>query len=140
MSALTCGDPLDGLPHRPPFRFVTRVDELERCVCAKGVWTVRGDEDFLAGHFPGEPVVPGVLIGEALAQLCGVVGVERGAAGRLAQIDVRFRVPVAPPAEIELISRFVRSLGQVSMYDVLARVGGTVVAEGAIVLGASKQP
>jgi 3-hydroxyacyl-[acyl-carrier-protein] dehydratase len=127
-------DPLDQLPHQPPFRFLTRIDSLERGVRARGAWIVRGDEDFLRGHFPGEPLVPGVLIGEALAQLSGVIGVELGAPGRLAHIDVRFRAGVAPPAELQLVSSRVRSLGALAMYDVAARVNGDIVAEGRIVL------
>jgi 3-hydroxyacyl-[acyl-carrier-protein] dehydratase len=132
-------NPLDLLPHRFPFRFLTRIDVLERGVHATGVWKVSGSEDFLAGHFPGEPLVPGVLIGEALAQLSGLVGVTPGAPGRLAQIDIRFRLAVSPPAEVALSSRLRRSLGHVSMYDVVASVGGQAVADGTIVLGVSVQ-
>ena len=62
---------IDRLPHRPPFRFVTEL----RCVdpsAFEAVWSVSGEEDFFRGHFPGEPIVPGVLITEALAQTAGL--------------------------------------------------------------------
>jgi 3-hydroxyacyl-[acyl-carrier-protein] dehydratase len=56
------------LPHRPPFRFVDGVDAVEPGVSITARYRVRGDEDFLAGHFPGNPVLPGVIQLEALAQ------------------------------------------------------------------------
>lgn len=131
--------PLDALPHRDPFRFITSVDTLEPGVHASGLWILRGDEAFFAGHFPGQPTVPGVLLGEALAQLSGIVGHCdgrcNGRAIRLAQINIRFRVAVVPPARIALSSRLVRSMGAVTLYDVSASVENSVVAEGTIVLG-----
>src|SRR3712207_4985183 len=56
------------LPHRPPFRFVDTVDSVTPGVEVVARWRITGDEDFLAGHFPGQPIVPGVLQLEALAQ------------------------------------------------------------------------
>jgi len=61
------------LPHGPEFRFVDRLLELEPGVRGVGEYRVRGDEPFLRGHFPGEPMMPGVLLVEAVAQLAGVV-------------------------------------------------------------------
>jgi 3-hydroxyacyl-[acyl-carrier-protein] dehydratase len=61
------------LPHGPEFRFVDRLTALEPGVRGEGEYTVRGDEPFLRGHFPGDPLMPGVLLLEAVAQLAGVV-------------------------------------------------------------------
>lgn len=100
-------DPVQLLPHRPPFRFVDTVDELvvgERCV---GRYTVTGDEAFLAGHFPGNPVFPGVLQLEALAQ-AGAIAVlsDERFAGRLPLFggveEVRFRRIVRPGDDLVL--------------------------------------
>lgn len=138
MTAAGAG-PLDALPHRDPFRFITSIDVLEPGEFASGLWVVRGDEGFFAGHFPGRPIVPGVLIGEALAQLSGIAGhkdgLTQGPESLLSHVNLRFRVPVTPPAQISLSSRRVRSMGPLSMYDVRASVGHSVVAEGTIVLG-----
>jgi 3-hydroxyacyl-[acyl-carrier-protein] dehydratase len=66
-------NPLQNLPHGPEFRFVDRVLILDPGKSGAGEYTVRGDEPFLRGHFPGEPLFPGVLLVEAAAQLAGVV-------------------------------------------------------------------
>ena len=64
---------LKSLPHGVEFRFVDRLTRLEPGKSGAGEYTVRGDEPFLRGHFPGEPIFPGVLLAEAAAQLAGVV-------------------------------------------------------------------
>jgi 3-hydroxyacyl-[acyl-carrier-protein] dehydratase len=64
---------LKSLPHGPEFRFVDRLTSLAPGREGVGEYTVRGDEPFLRGHFPGEPLLPGVLLIEAAAQLAGVV-------------------------------------------------------------------
>ena len=64
---------LDLLPHGPEFRFLDRLLSLEPGKSAAGEYAVRGDEPFLRGHFPGRPMMPGVLLVEAAAQLAGVV-------------------------------------------------------------------
>ena len=64
---------LQHLPHGPEFRFVDQLLSLDPGKSGSGIYTVRGTEDFLRGHFPGQPLFPGVLLLEALAQLAGVV-------------------------------------------------------------------
>ena len=82
-------DPLAALPHGPEFRFVDALDSLEPGKSAVAHYLVRGDEAFLSGHFPGNPLMPGVILIEAIAQLGGVV----------AQSD-----PAIPPLENLLLT------------------------------------
>ena len=132
---------LERLPHRPPFHFITRVESFEHGVRGRAQWHVGGDEDFFRGHFPGRPVVPGVLIVEALAQLAGLVGLHaagtasRGAeqvGGRLAHVEVRFDRSVLPPAVIDLHAMLQRSFGQLFLFDVEASSAGIMVARGTL--------
>ncbi|WP_421118656.1 3-hydroxyacyl-ACP dehydratase FabZ [Aquihabitans daechungensis] len=95
------------LPHRPPFRFVDAVDACEPGRSVSARWRIAGSETWLAGHFPGNPVVPGVLQLEALAQ-AGAVALlaDPVHAGRLPLFggveDVRFRGQVRPGDELHL--------------------------------------
>jgi 3-hydroxyacyl-[acyl-carrier-protein] dehydratase len=72
MTPLESEDFIALLPHRPPFRFIDAVDACEPGVSITARYRVTGDEDFLAGHFPGFPVLPGVIQLEALAQAGGI--------------------------------------------------------------------
>ncbi len=100
-------DPVSRLPHRPPFRFVDSADVSERDGSVQARWRITGDEPFLAGHFPGRPVVPGVLLIEALAQAgaCGLLADPRYA-GRLPLLggveEARFRRQVLPGDTVDL--------------------------------------
>jgi 3-hydroxyacyl-[acyl-carrier-protein] dehydratase len=141
-SAKAQANPLDRLPHREPFRFVSRITAHKAGEFAEGVWSISGSEGFFAGHFPGNPLVPGVLIGEALAQISGIAG-SGGAgadvpdAGKLAHVDVRFDQAVAPPVELVLKSKLVRSMLPLQHFEVSAHVGDQTVARGSITLNRS---
>jgi len=122
------------LPHRYPFLMLDRILELEPGVRAVGLKNVTINEQFFNGHFPGRPMMPGVLVLEAMAQVGGVL-LEASAAGAgrpamLAGMDrVRFRRPVLPGdqliAEVQLL-RLHQDFGKVRA---IGRVEGEIVAE-----------
>lgn len=125
--------------------FVTRLVEFTAGVEGRGEWDVSGEEDFFRGHFPGDPVVPGVLIGEGLAQVAGLVGLHvdapgkdtigRGTqGGRLVHIDVRFDRAVRPPAVVSLRARLTRELGALRQFEVSAEACGERIARGMLTL------
>jgi 3-hydroxyacyl-[acyl-carrier-protein] dehydratase len=107
VSASVEGDLVALLPHRPPFRFVDSVDEIVPGERITARYTVTGDEAFLAGHFPGRPIFPGVIQLEALAQ-AGAIALlaDPRYAGKLPLFggveDVRFRRQVVPGDDMVL--------------------------------------
>lgn len=124
------------IPHRDPFLFLDQVRDLDRGTSAVGVKNVTGDEDFFRGHFPGHPIMPGVLVVEAMAQTAGVLVVAtlgKEAEGKLVYFmtvdKARFRKPVLPGDTLELHVELLRSKRNVYKFNGLAKVGDTVVAE-----------
>lgn len=134
---------IDALPHRPPFRFLSNVLELVKKDRGTAVWQVTGQEAFFQGHFPGEPIVPGTLLAEALAQLSGLVWLfpsddtprdHPRPSAKLVHVDVRFKESIVPPAEILLHSRYVGNVSILHEFEVEARVGARVAARGRLTL------
>ncbi len=123
------------LPHRPPFLLVDHVVELEpgrRCVAER---TLREDDFWFAGHFPGNPVMPGVLIVEALAQTATVAAASGGGAegkiGLFAGIDkVRFKRVVKPGDTLRLEAEIIMFRGPVGKAAVKATVDGDLACRG----------
>jgi 3-hydroxyacyl-[acyl-carrier-protein] dehydratase len=125
------------LPHRPPFRFVDELVALEPGVAAQGLKTFPATEPFFAGHFPGDPIVPGVILTEALAQLSGLVAAaaEPGARFLLASIrQMKFLRAVRPDESIQLAARSAGALGPLLRFEVRAEVAGALAAEGELML------
>lgn len=132
-------DPISlGLPHREPFVFVDDVLELEPGASARGAKTFRGDEAFFAGHFPCEPIVPGVILTEALAQMAGIAASETAARFLLSAVRVmKFHRAVRPGERLELSAARAGGMGGLLSFDVRAAVAGSTVAEGQIILSRS---
>ena len=123
------------LPHRPPFLFLDRVEALVPGVRAVGWREVPRDEFWVNAHFPGAPVLPGVLLVEALAQVAAVVAISAtpewtGQPVYLVGFDkLRFRRPVYPGDSVRLEVAVAES-GRLWAFDALASVNGHKVAEG----------
>ena len=127
---------LQMIPHRYPMLMVDRVTDLQLDRSATGIKNVSINEPFFQGHFPAEPVMPGVLIVEAMAQTAAVLVVATFGAeseGKLVyfmSIDgVRFRRPVLPGDRLELHVKKAQSRGNVWKFDGKAVVDGKVAAE-----------
>ena len=127
---------MEALPHRYPMLLVDRVERLERDVSITAIKAVTINEQFFQGHFPGRPIMPGVLIVEALAQAAGVLAVESlGLAGSgklvyfMAIDGAKFRLPVEPGCLLTLDVEFVQKRASVCKFAGRATVEGKLAAE-----------
>ena len=124
------------LPHRYPMLLVDRVEEIRVDQSIRAVKAVSMNEGFFQGHFPGRPIMPGVLIVEALAQAAGILAVESlGLAGSgklvyfMAIEGAKFRAPVEPGCLLTLDVEFVQKRSSVCKFAGKASVDGKVAAE-----------
>ena len=136
------------LPHRYPFLLVDRVLELDAHKCIRAIKNVSINEPFFQGHFPGKPVMPGVLVIEALAQAGGllthlsVVGdgeCKHESLFFLVKVDnARFSRRVVPGDQLELLVKLKRTIRNMALYDCVASVDGKEVASCEILCAESK--
>lgn len=127
---------LAALPHRYPMLFVDRVEEIVPDQSIRAIKAVTINEPFFQGHFPGRPIMPGVLIVEALAQAAGVLAIESlGLAGSgklvyfMAIDGAKFRTPVEPGCLLTLEAEFVQKRASVCKFAGRALVDGKLAAE-----------
>lgn len=132
----------DIIPHRYPFLFVDRIVEIEPGKRAVGIKNVSSNEAFFQGHFPDYPVMPGVLIAEALAQVAAVsmmaLDEYKGKIGFLAGLDkFRFRRQVKPGDVLRLETELLRLRGKLGKAKAVAKVGDEIACEGELMFGIS---
>ncbi len=134
MSLYTAKEIMDIIPHRYPFLLIDTIEELEPGVRAVGKKCVSVNEPFFQGHFPGNPVMPGVLILEALAQVGAVAILSqpewKGRTAYFAGIDkAKFRRKVFPGDVLSLEMEIIKVKGPVGVGKAVAKVDGQVAAQ-----------
>lgn len=130
------------LPQKPPFLFVDEVLEQVPFERARGAVRFEAGHRIFENHLPGEPLVPGVIIIEALAQLAGLALIPpegkpiRGYLGEVCRM--RFRRTVGPGSRLEIEARLVQRFGRAARFEVRALAGGSLIADGEIVVAEKK--
>src|SRR3954469_21978987 len=141
MAEMDINEVLAHLPQRYPVLMIDRVREYEPHKRIVALKNVSANEPYFQGHFPGRPIMPGVLILEAMAQAAGVLVFSAEGSARKHDEHVyyyvgidnaRFKKPVVPGDELELEVKLERALRGIGKFSCVARVAGTVVAEATI--------
>src|SRR5436190_7765974 len=133
------------LPHGPEFRFLDRLLNLEPGKSGTGEYTVRGDEPFLRGHFPGQPIFPGVLLVEAAAQLAGTVAQSDPQIPPLtglkltAMRGIKILGTAGPGETIHLETKILNRLGNLIQAQVSASVNDRTVMQGELTLSGEQK-
>lgn len=123
---------MEVLPHRYPFLLVDRVLEKEDGKKIVAIKNVTINEPFFQGHFPGHPIMPGVLIMEALAQTAGLLMLEKGSNKVpyfMTMDNVKFRIPVKPGDQLRFEVEIIKLKGKIGKVAGKALVDGKIVAE-----------
>ena len=126
------------LPHRYPFLLIDKIIDVDKDLSATGIKNVTFNEPHFQGHFPGQPIMPGVLIVEAMAQTAGAICARAHSEGKrqlvyFMSIDgVKFRKPVVPGDILKLYVKQTKHRRGIFKYDCEAQVDGKKVAEAAI--------
>ena len=134
-----------GLPHRPPFVFVKELLRSEPGKSAECATSFEPGDSMFAGHFPGNPLVPGVILTEALAQTAGIAAAS-GYANEpplfllTAIRGMKFLRAVRPGEQVRLYAEKLAGSGDLMQFSVRAAVSGETVAEGQLVLSVSRAP
>lgn len=126
------------LPHRYPFLLIDKIVEIDGDNSATGIKNVTFNEPHFQGHFPGQPVMPGVLIVEAMAQVAGAISLKAAGSDKPSLVyfltidGAKFRKPVVPGDRLEIRVRKIKKRGNIVRFACEAFVDGTMAAEAEI--------
>ena len=130
------------LPHRDPFLFVDKIIEIEKDKKVVGIKKITGNEEFFKGHFPGNPIMPGVLMVEALAQVGGILILmfnkikDPNLSAYFVGLDkVRFRKAIIPGDELRIEVNVVKLKSRIARLHGIIKVDGDMVAEADMLFG-----